>query len=161
MRAGKRGTVIQKLQSVPDDPSPRRQTSRPQDARARCLSLARGASVSVAFVMALVLLALEGCGGAAGNEVDMGVANFRQSQVTIKAGQAVHFVDPASGGTHIICVGQDLKCVSQDGAPAALNTADGLTFNTGDTRDIVFPTAGTYVVICTIHPGMQVTVTVQ
>ncbi|HEX6797569.1 MAG TPA: plastocyanin/azurin family copper-binding protein [Ktedonobacterales bacterium] len=121
-----------------------------------------GANATVIALASLVLLlALAGCGGTASNEVDMGVANFRQSQVTIRAGQAVHFVDPASGGTHIICVGQDLKCVSQDGAPAALNTPDGLTFNTGDTRDIVFPTAGTYVVICTIHPGMEVAVTVQ
>ncbi len=114
----------------------------------------------VAVALALPLLA--GCGGgAASNEVDMGVANFRQSDITIKVGQAVHFVDPASGGTHVICVGHDLQCVPQSGAPSALNTTDGLTFNTGDTRDIVFPTAGTYVVICTIHPNMQVVVTVQ
>lgn len=113
------------------------------------------------LLTAILLLALAGCGGAASNEVDMGVASFQQSEVTIRAGQAVHFVDPASGGTHIICVGKDLQCVPQTGAPAALNTTDGLTFNTGDTRDIVFPTAGTYVVICTIHPNMQVTVNVQ
>lgn len=118
--------------------------------------------VELAAIAMLVLALLSGCGGgAASNEVDMGVANFRQSQVTIKAGQAVHFVDPASGGTHVICVGHDLQCVSQSGAPDALNTTDGLTFNTGDSRDIVFPTSGTYVVICTIHPNMQVTVTVQ
>lgn len=122
-----------------------------------------GASIVAALVTlaAALVLALAGCGGAASIEVDMGVASFRQSQVTIKAGQAVHFVDPASGGTHVICVGKDLTCVAQTGAPDALNTTSGLTFNTGDTRDIVFPTAGTYVVICTIHPGMQVTVTVQ
>lgn len=117
--------------------------------------------VVLGAIAMLVLPLLAGCGGAASNEVDMGVASFRQSQVTIKAGQAVHFVDPASGGTHVICVGHDLQCVSQSGAPDALNTTDGLTFNTGDTRDIVFPTPGIYVVICTIHPNMQVTVTVQ
>ena len=117
--------------------------------------------VVLGAIAMLVLPLLAGCGGAASNEVDMGVASFRQSQVTIKAGQAVHFVDPASGGTHVICVGHDLQCVSQPGAPDALNTTDGLTFNTGDTRDIVFPTPGIYVVICTIHPNMQVTVTVQ
>ena len=164
MRAGTRGAVITRLPSIPCDPSPRRRTLRPTATQARFQPPARGAvaAVAVACTMALaLLLALAGCGGAASNEVDMGVANFRQSQVTIKAGQAVHFEDPASGGTHVLCVGQDLKCVSQDGAPAALNTTDGLTFNTGDTRDIVFPNAGTYVVICTIHPGMQVTVNVQ
>ncbi len=92
----------------------------------------------------------------------MGIAVFQQDSVTIKAGQAVHFVDPANGGNeHILCVGADLKCIPQEGAPAALNTADGITFNPGDTRDIVFATAGTYQVVCTIHPGMVVTVIVQ
>ena len=114
-----------------------------------------------AFVIALLAFALAGCGTSrAANEVDMGVATFEQSSVTIKAGQSVHFVDPTTGGVHIICVGQGVKCISQDGAPPELNTADGMTFNQGDTHDIVFPTAGTYVVVCIIHPGMQVTVTV-
>jgi plastocyanin len=120
-------------------------------------------------ILALALLAgalgiagtLAGCGSTASNEADMGVAAFQQSSVSIKVGQAVHFVDPASGGTHVICVGANLKCAAQAGAPSDLSTADGLTFNTGDSRDIVFPTAGTYNVICTIHPGMEITVTVS
>jgi plastocyanin len=36
-----------------------------------------------------------------------------------------------------------------------------MAFQTGDSRDIVFPTAGTYNVICIIHPGMEITVTVS
>lgn len=110
--------------------------------------------------LGLLAFLLAGCGSTPSNEVDMGVAAFQQSSVSIKAGQAVHFVDPASGGTHVICVGEGVKCVPQSGAPADLNTADGLTFNTGDSRDIVFPTAGTYNVICIIHPGMEITITV-
>jgi plastocyanin len=121
----------------------------------------RGGLGGIVLALMALLLLLAGCGSAASNEVDMGVASFRQSQITIKAGQAVHFVDPASGGTHVICVGHDLECVPQAGAPAALNTPEGLTFNTGDIRDIVFPTPGTYNVICTIHPNMQTVVTVQ
>lgn len=111
--------------------------------------------------VALLALLLAGCGGSPSNQVDMGVAAFQQSSVSIKAGEAVHFVDPASGGTHIICVGEGVKCAPQAGAPADLNTADGMTFQTGDSRDIVFPTAGTYNVICIIHPGMEITVTVS
>lgn len=110
--------------------------------------------------LALMMPLLAGCGNAQSNEVVMGVATFQQTSVTIKAGEAVHFVDPASGGTHVICVGQDVKCVPQDGAPDALNTEDGVTFNTGDARDIVFATAGTYNIVCIIHPGMHVVVTV-
>ncbi len=110
----------------------------------------------------LLTLLLAGCGGSTpSNQVEMGVAAFQQTSVSIKAGQAVHFVDPASGGTHIICVGEGVKCVAQAGAPADLNTADGMTFQTGDSKDIVFPTAGTYHVVCIIHPGMEVVITVS
>lgn len=108
-------------------------------------------------------LALAGCGGggaASGAVVNMGVATFQQSGVTVKAGQSVRFVDPTTGGVHIICVGQGAQCVPQASAPAALNTAQGMQFNQGDTHDIVFPTAGTYTIVCIIHPGMQVVVTV-
>lgn len=115
-----------------------------------------------AALLAAMVLGLSACGGPASNEVDMGVATFKQGTVTISAGQAVHFVDPGyGGGVHVLCVGLNLECVPQTGAPAELNTQDGLTFNTGDTRDIVFPNRGTYNVICTIHPGMVVSVNVQ
>ena len=117
--------------------------------------------VSVGALAVMLALTLAGCGGSPSNQVDMGVAAFQQSSVSIKAGQAVHFVDPASGGTHVICVGEGVKCIAQSGAPAALNTADGMTFNTGDSRDIVFSTAGTYHVVCIIHPGMEVIVNVS
>ena len=108
-----------------------------------------------------LLAALAGCGGTkSSNEVDMGVAAFQQTSVSVKAGTAVHFVDPPTGGTHIICVGQGTQCVAQTGAPAALNDPHGIQFVQGDSRDIVFPSAGTYNVVCIIHPGMQVTITV-
>ncbi|HEY7851079.1 MAG TPA: plastocyanin/azurin family copper-binding protein [Ktedonobacterales bacterium] len=103
---------------------------------------------------------LAGCGSAKSNEVDMGVAAFQQSSATIKAGQAIHFVDPPTGGTHIICVGQGAQCKAQSGAPAELNATQGMQFNQGDIHDITFPTAGTYTVVCIIHPGMQVVITV-
>ncbi len=111
-------------------------------------------------LVALLAFSLAGCGAAKSNEVDMGVAAFQQTSVTVKAGQAVHFVDPPTGGTHIICVGQGAQCKAQSGAPADLNAANGMQFNQGDVRDIVFPTAGTYTVVCIIHPGMQVVVNV-
>ena len=112
-------------------------------------------------LLPLLAFALAGCGGSRpSNEVDMGVAVFEQSAVTIKAGQAAHFVDPNTGGVHIICVGKGTQCIQTAGAPDALNTAQGLQVQAGDTRDIVFPTAGTYTVVCIIHPGMQVVVTV-
>jgi plastocyanin len=113
-------------------------------------------------VISAGLVALAGCGSAASNEVDMGVAAFKQDSVTVNAGQAVHFVDSATGGgVHVLCIGQGLDCVPQSGAPAELNSGNGITFNPGDTRDFVFPNRGTYTVICTIHPGMAVAIIVQ
>jgi plastocyanin len=119
---------------------------------------------SALALLVMTLGVTTACGGPASDtvEVDMGIATFTQDGVTVKAGQAVHFVDPDyGGGVHVLCVGNDLKCVSQPGTPAALDGADGVTFNPGDTRDIVFTTAGSYDVVCTIHPGMVVTIIVQ
>ncbi len=122
-----------------------------------------GRIAAAAVVAALTALgALAGCGGAP-NQVQMGVADFQQHSITIHAGQAVHFVDPGNGGgVHILCVGHNLKCVPGPGVPPGLDTQAGLAFNPGDpARDVVFATAGTYEVICTIHPGMVLMVTVQ
>jgi plastocyanin len=109
----------------------------------------------------LVGLPLAGCGSSTpSNEVLMGVATFRTSSVTIKAGQAVDFVNPTTGGVHILCVGEALQCGQQPGAPAELSTGQGITFNPDDHRSIVFPNPGTYIVICIVHPGMAVTINV-
>lgn len=119
---------------------------------------------SALALLAVTLGLTTGCGGPASDkvEVDMGIATFTQDSVTVKAGQAVHFVDPDyGGGVHVLCVGKDLTCVPQPGTPAGLDGADGVIFNPGDTRDIVFATAGSYDIICTIHPGMVVTIIVQ
>jgi plastocyanin len=109
----------------------------------------------------LVGLTLAGCGSSTpSNEVLMGVATFQTSSVTIKAGQAVDFVNPTTGGVHIICVGEALQCGQQPGAPAELSTGQGITFNPDDHRSIVFPNPGTYNVICIVHPAMAVTIIV-
>jgi plastocyanin len=98
-----------------------------------------------------------------GNEVDMGVAAFQESSITIQAGQSVQFVDPANGGgVHVICIGKDSMCVPQAGAPAQLNVSTGIQVSPGDPPiNVTFSTKGTYVVVCTIHPGMAATINVN
>jgi plastocyanin len=96
--------------------------------------------------------------------VTMNATNFvpNNHAVTIKSGQAVTFVDPmTTGGFHILVVGTNGTYKATAGAPAALNVATGLQINAGDTKAITFPTAGTYQITCTIHPYMQVTITVS
>jgi len=116
-------------------------------------------------VMVVVLLALGACGGGgadnAPNTVSMDLAEFHQNGLTVKAGETVHFANPANGDPHALCIGKDNQCAPQPGAPDKLNTTTPVTTNPGDTLDVVFPTAGTYLVICTLHPGMQVTITVR
>jgi plastocyanin len=116
------------------------------------------------FIGAIVaaLLVLPGCGGPAANEVDTRLVTFARSSITINHGEAVRFVSSAqSGGVHVLCVGQGLTCVPQAGAPAELNTSTGLDIEPGSEHDIVFPTAGTYQVVCTIHPNMVLQVIVK
>lgn len=128
----------------------------------------------VALCLAL-LFGLAGCGApeiaqlsggtsaVASNEVDMGISSFIQQRVTIKAGQSVKFVDPSgSGGVHLICVGTNLTCRATPGTPKLLAGPNALTMSNGDPPiNVPFMTPGAYKVICTIHPGMEVTIEVK
>ena len=127
----------------------------------------------------IALLALVACGksegggptptatgggtGSGGNVVEMSSVTFVQSSISIKAGGSVTFKDPQStGGYHILCLGDNQTCKSNPQGPADLNNPSGITFNAGDPdKSIVFAHPGTYVVTCTIHPNMDVTINVS
>ena len=82
--------------------------------------------------------------------------------VSINAGQSVIFSDPAtSGGTHDLVTGTHGMFTAEPGAPSEFSSSDGIAFSPGDSKTIVFPTAGTYKITCTIHPSMQATITVH
>ncbi len=125
------------------------------------------------LVLPLLLLgaiAAAGCGKTPGggstvsgpvDHVEMDATNFAVSSVTIKAGVPFKFVDPTdTGGLHIICTGHNGKCIANADAPSEL--ADpGFTINPGDTKTVTFDKPGTYQVACTVHPDMNLTITVQ
>jgi plastocyanin len=94
--------------------------------------------------------------------ISFGRINFAgATNVTIKAGQAVLFDDPSgSGGTHDLVIGHNGQFSSMSGAPSELNSATGMLISPGQQQTIVFPSKGTFPITCTIHPSMQVTVTV-
>ena len=120
--------------------------------------------IGLVWLCPLVLCACGSSNGKQpGNEVDMGVAEFQESSITIQTGQSVQFVDPANGGgVHVICIGKDSMCVPQAGGPAQLNVSTGIQVSPGDPPvNVTFSTKGTYVVGCTIHPGMAVTINVD
>ncbi len=102
-----------------------------------------------------------GSGGASAAVIGMGLQSFQNPNVTIKAGQAVTFNDPAdTGNVHNLVTGSNGQFSAETGAPSQFASASGINFAPGQSMDVVFPTAGTYKITCTIHPGMEATVTV-
>jgi plastocyanin len=116
------------------------------------------------FLVFSVTLAVAACGPSqsASNEVSMVTASFSTATITIRAGQAVHFTDPAgTGATHIICLGEDGSCATAAQGPADLQDP-GFTINAGDqAREVTFSSPGSYKITCSIHPSMNLTVIVQ
>jgi plastocyanin len=98
--------------------------------------------------------------GTPANEVDMGIANFVQTSVTISKGQSLHFVDQQSGTMHILCIGKDGRCDPGNTGPQDL-IGQGFTIQPGQSHDVRFGTAGTYTITCTVHPNMNMTATVR
>jgi plastocyanin len=122
--------------------------------------------IARAAAPAVLLLAfvVAGCGKPAStttgnsNSAVMTASTFATTSVTIKAGQAVHF-DDTNGGYHIICLGTDQVCDQTATGPSEL-MGQGFTINAGQTKDVTFASAGTYKITCTVHPSMNLTVTV-
>ena len=99
-------------------------------------------------------------GGGGGATVHMGATNFLQSTVTLTKGSMLTLIDDQQV-EHIInngtWVNGSPKPVKESGAPTV-----NATFNGGDSHDVgPFTTAGTFQLYCTIHTGMNLTVTVK
>jgi plastocyanin len=95
--------------------------------------------------------------------IAMGINTFSGNvNVTIKAGQAVTFDDPASGGgVHPLVTGTHGEYTEEPGAPSDFNTQDGVLFSPGTKMAVTFPNPGTFHITCVAHPVMQVTITVK
>lgn len=120
-------------------------------------------------LLLVIALVLFGCGKVPGvhtstlpaTTVQMNTINFVQTTRTIKAGQTLLFSDTVDGGgTHVICLGNNMSCDTKAQGPVALMNG-GFTINSGETKSVAFPTAGTYQITCVVHPNMNLTVTVQ
>lgn len=98
---------------------------------------------------------------ASSTTIDLAQTDFVQHCDTVSAGATVTFNDPSStGGVHIICTGSDGKCVADSNAPSDL-AAPGFTIQPGQQKQVTFATAGTYKIACTVHPAMNLTLTVK
>lgn len=102
-------------------------------------------------------------GGSAsgGTEVHMGDANFVKNTVTISKGGSLLLIDDSSV-PHIIQNGSwNSNNVAQPANEAGAPTVH-VQFQGGDRHSVgPFTTAGVYHLYCTIHQGMNLTVTVQ
>jgi plastocyanin len=95
----------------------------------------------------------DGAGGGSSDTTVMLMSfAFDPTTLTVPVGTTVTFVnmDPTE---HTVTNGKDGK--------AADNAAFDEKVNAGESVTVTFDTAGTFVVTCTIHPSMNMTVTVQ
>lgn len=127
----------------------------------------------VAFaLLSILMLAVAACsrdnttpppsggGGGSSATVHMGDTTFVQTSITLKKGDSLTLVDD-SAVVHIIgngsWDGSTAKPAKEDGAPTVSQM-----FNGNDTKTVgPFTTAGTFHLYCSVHPGMNLTVTVQ
>ncbi len=97
---------------------------------------------------------------ASGPQVQMGGSNFLKPSITLKKGQTITLVDTSSS-PHIITNGTWQNGVQKHMQEAGAPTLN-INFAGSDTHSTPpFTTAGTYLVYCTIHQGMNLTVIVQ
>jgi plastocyanin len=121
--------------------------------------------IAVFALLSLVALLVAACGGGSGStstDVHLGATNFVQNSVTISKGGSINLINDTAT-THIISNGKWNGSTPQPGAESGAPTVSNMTFNTsGQTMSIgPFTTAGTFHYYCSVHPGMNLTVTVQ
>lgn len=118
------------------------------------------------LILGLITLFLAACGGSGtrgtGATVHMGPTNFTQPSVTISKGSSVTLVNDTST-VHIIANGQWVNGAPQPKQESGAPTVSNVQFNTnGQSQNIgPFQTAGTFHLYCSVHPGMNLTITVQ
>jgi len=132
----------------------------------------RTAALCIPVLLLVVGVSLLGCGKQPGvhtttgpsvpdTTVQLDPTNFVQTTRSIKAGQSLKFDDTVSGGgLHIICLGKDQTCDKSAEGPSDL-MGSGFTINPGDSKSVTFPTAGTFDITCSVHPNMNLVVTVS
>ena len=99
----------------------------------------------------------------AGPVVTMGATTFGQTNITIKQGQSITFVDEKATGTeHILVLGRQGMAQPEAGAPT-FKGSTGIVVQPGQQwTSAPWNHPGTYHVTCTIHPTtMNLTVTVK
>ena len=124
-----------------------------------------------ALTLLALALATAGCGesdaGSAGptgasdsgNTIFLTGDNFVRHSIHIAPGATLRF-DDTGGVAHQICVGDDMRCEPNARAPKALQ-GTGLGIKSPEVKPVVFTNPGIYHLTCTIHPTMNLVITVS
>jgi plastocyanin len=99
-----------------------------------------------------------GSGGAPA--VHMGPTNFVQSSITISKGATLQLIDDGQY-THILANGSWVNGVAKPAKEPGAPTVNNLQINGNNAQIGPFNTAGTFHIYCSIHPGMNLTITVK
>ena len=119
--------------------------------------------------LAVILTFVIACGGTSSsvgsnnpNTVKLEGQTFATSSITISKGSTISFLDdPNNGALHILVIGQNGQSESEQGAPD-FGGLSGQRIDVGNTWTTPpWNTVGTYHVACTVHPAMNLTVTVK
>jgi plastocyanin len=92
--------------------------------------------------------------------VHMGPSNFVQNTVTISKGATLQLIDDGQY-THILDNGSWVNGVAKPGKESGAPTVNNLQINGNNAQIGPFNTAGTFHIYCTIHPGMDLAITVK
>lgn len=117
--------------------------------------------------MLVLSTALTACGAASDaappspDAISMDELSFRPASRTIASGTSMEFVNDGSRALHVLVLGWDARPKAQPGAPS-FGGASGYRSEVGDHWTTpAWDTPGDYSVTCTLHPSMNLTVTVQ
>ncbi len=91
--------------------------------------------------------------------VHLGLSTFGTTAITVPLGGKLDFVDDANI-PHQLTYGTWTNGRTQTATPANAPALDNRTIASGSFEIGPFTTAGTYSILCVLHPGMQLTVTV-
>jgi plastocyanin len=119
-----------------------------------------------------IALAITACGETGGSnggnggsystpDVTMSQHDFDHGSLTIPAGTTVRFINPPSAAMHLLCVGENANCATNAPGPSALTGGNSIQVTPGETKEVTFDKAGTYKITCTLHPMMNLTITVH
>jgi plastocyanin len=120
-------------------------------------------SIVVFSILTVVFVA---CGGSNEtsnnpNTIRTEGGTFATSSISIKKGSTITFLDDSNNGAlHYLIIGQNGQEAAQNGAPD-FGGLSGHRIEGGDVWTTApWNTAGIYHVTCTVHPSMNLTVTV-